>query len=233
MRKLIYRICHIIGNILIVRIANKIYQPPAKEKSEKEKLIEIWINNNWDNTLRLNYNLNKDSLVIDLGGYQGQWASDIYSKYNCKIKIFEPCIDFAKNITERFKLNQNIEVFSFGLSDKNTTALLSIDENSSSIYKTGKDFQEIILMQASDFFSKKNICKIDLMKINIEGGEYDLLDHLIESGFIKNIDNLQIQFHDFVPDARQRMLKIQADLNKSHTLSYQYEFVWENWVLDK
>ena len=67
------------------------------------------------------------------------------------------------------------------------------------------------------------------MKINIEGGEYDLLEHFLESGFIKNINNIQIQFHDFIPNAEERMKKIQYELEKTHSLTYQYPFVWENW----
>ena len=67
------------------------------------------------------------------------------------------------------------------------------------------------------------------MKINIEGAEYDLLDHLIETGFIANIINLQIQFHEFVPNAKERMENIQKRLEKTHALTYQHEFVWENW----
>ena len=70
---------------------------------------------------------------------------------------------------------------------------------------------------------------IDLMKINIEGAEYDLLEHLIENKFVENIKDIQVQFHDFVPNAEARMKNIQAGLSKTHYLTYQYPFVWENW----
>ena len=40
-----------------------------------------WFKDNGDKTHRLNYNLNEKSIVFDLGGYEGQWASDIFSKY--------------------------------------------------------------------------------------------------------------------------------------------------------
>ena len=79
--------------------------------------------------------------------------------------------------------------------------------------------------------SKHNIKKIDLITINIEGSEYDLLEHLIETGFVKNIGNIQIQFHNFVPNATERMHSIQNNLAKTHKLTYQSEFVWENWQL--
>ena len=67
------------------------------------------------------------------------------------------------------------------------------------------------------------------MKINIEGGEYDLLDRLITTGLVGKIDNIQVQFHEFVPNAKERMQNIQKKLSKTHTPTYQYEFIWENW----
>jgi len=63
----------------------------------------------------------------------------------------------------------------------------------------------------------------------IEGGEYDLLEHLIKTKYIKRIKNLQVQFHDFVDQAQERMDNIQKELSKTHQLTYQYLFVWENW----
>jgi hypothetical protein len=38
----------------------------------------------------LEYDLNADSVCIDIGGYEGQWASDIFGRYGCTIHVFEP-----------------------------------------------------------------------------------------------------------------------------------------------
>ena len=68
------------------------------------------------------------------------------------------------------------------------------------------------------------------MKINIEGSEYDLMESLILKKNHLLVDNFQIHFHDFViENAKERMKNIQLDLSKSHTTTYKYEFVWENW----
>ena len=113
-----------------------------------------------------------------------------------------------------------------------------MDGSASSVFRYAKLYDKdektatIEIVKASDFFREKNTRQIDLMKINIEGGEYDLLDHLIESGFVKNIKNIQVQFHDFVPRAMERMKKIQRELQKTHHLTYQYLFVFENWKLN-
>ena len=88
------------------------------------------------------------------------------------------------------------------------------------------------LESISNFIKNNNIKKIDLLKLNIEGGEYDALDDLINSGLLNIITNLQVQFHNFFPDAKKKMLNIHKELRKTHHITYQYEFVMENWQLN-
>ena len=70
-----------------------------------------------------------------------------------------------------------------------------------------------------------------MLKINIEGGEYDLLESILESNIQNKIINFQIQFHDFVPNSEIRMKKIQDKLSQTHQITFNYPFVWENWKL--
>ncbi|MFA5359791.1 MAG: FkbM family methyltransferase [Patescibacteria group bacterium] len=175
------------------------------------------------------YNLGLNSIIFDMGGYEGQFASDIYSRYRSKIFIFEPVLEYADNIKKRFSKNSDITIHPYGLSDKTEKVDISINENASSLFSKNLPTKKAKMIKASDFFLDNHVDIIDLMKINIEGGEYSLLENLIEHDLIKNIKNLQIQFHTFVPDAAARAEKIQASLSKTHNLTYQYPFVWENW----
>ena len=50
------------------------------------------------------------------------------------------------------------------------------------------------------------------------------------SSSINIINDIQVQFHTFYPDASHRREKIQQELMKTHVLTYNYDFVWENWV---
>ena len=65
-----------------------------------------------------------------------------------------------------------------------------------------QEVNKIKIKKITDVIKELNIDKIDLMKINIEGGEYDLLFYLIEKKLIYKIDNIQIQFHNFVQEAK-------------------------------
>lgn len=189
-----------------------------------------------DQTLRLDYNLSSDSVVFDVGGYEGKWTSDIFSKFCCHVHVFEPVPKFAENIKKLFEKNPRIVIHPFGLSDRTTAAEILLDNDASSICKKnsgGKNIptQSIKLVNIKDFIAEQEIRRIDLMKINIEGGEYDLLDYMISSNLIAYVGNLQVQFHDFVPEASVRMEKIRNGLSLTHVNTWGYEFVWENWVL--
>jgi len=62
-----------------------------------DKNIHMWHNIDGDRTLRLNYDmLDEKSIVLDIGGYKGDWASSIFSKYCCTIHVFEPVSYFAE-----------------------------------------------------------------------------------------------------------------------------------------
>jgi FkbM family methyltransferase len=198
----------------------------------KQGYLYKWKKSDGDKTLRLNYPLQKSSVVFDVGGFKGDWAEKINSLYDCKIYIFEPIPEFAQEIKERFKNNVDIFVFNLGLADKNETKEISLSADGSSTYivnnlKTIKArFADIL-----DIIRENHIIKIDLIKMNIEGDEYPLLARLIDSGWVKNIKDIQIQFHDFIPGAKTKRTKIQTELQKTHFLTYEYPFVWENWRL--
>ena len=120
----------------------------------------------------------------------------------------------------------------FGLSDKTQTAEITLsDDGSSTVNKNSDKKTQVSLVDIIEFVDQNKISKIDLIKINIEGGEYALLDRLIDSGYIKNIDCVLVQFHNFFPEAKTEMEKIRNSLAKTHAPVYQYEFVWEFWKI--
>ncbi len=193
--------------------------------------LTIWNLVEGDKKLRLDYDLNPDSLVLDVGGYLGDWSSLIYQKYKCKIFIFEPVKAFYKKILLRFQKVPRIKVFNFGLGAKDKRQYIYKQKNSSSFYKKdgGRSKEECKIVDIERFILNKRLKHINLIKVNIEGGEYDLLENIISRRLIKIFDNLQIQFHRFMPKAQARRRIIQNQLSKTHYLTYNYPFIWENW----
>lgn len=225
MTKFLYSIC-IKTSHLFGAIANYFYTETIHEKR-----VANWNRADSKKNLRTNYVLNDHSIVIDAGGYKGDWASDIFSRYRSTLYVFEPVSEFYNEIKDRFIHNTQIKVIEAGLSNGEKEILINVDLNNSSLFKADGVKQRVKLIRAVDYFITHKIEHIDLLKINIEGGEYDLLEDIIQSGFIKNVQNIQVQFHDFVPHADERMEKIKRSLKTTHRATYEHEYVWENWTL--
>lgn len=197
--------------------------------SEYDSTLSQWRKDGGDYALRFDYNLSTNSTVLDLGGYTGQWASDLYSRHPCKIIIFEPVRGFAEQISTRFQCNRDIEVLQYGLGASNRSESIGVCANESSIFKKTGKTEVIDIMDVKEWFEARRIQTITLMKINIEGGEYELLERMLDTGLIECVDNFQIQFHNFQADSAIRMSNIQKRLSSTHSPVYQYKFIWENW----
>ncbi len=199
-----------------------------------QREVNRWFADKGDETLRLDYPLTAESIVVDLGGYHGDFADSIYSRYGSEIFVFEPMPGFFSMCEERFRNNPKIHCYMYGLSDKPGFFQISEDEDASSISRDtqGKNCVNVEVRSVVDEYAALlQGRKIDLLKINIEGGEFEVLPALIESGLIRQVKNIQVQFHTFIDDAEKKRAAIRKALKKTHVESWSYEFVWENWVL--
>ena len=207
--------------------SNKNYEDLSRLSS-----LSDWYQANGDKTLRLEYDLNENSIVFDVGGYEGQWASDIFSIYNCNIYVFEPVYSHFEFIDQRFRKNNKIKTFNFGLGNASGNSVISLDGASSSVHLKNKgNSEEIFIKNVQQVFNELSIDCIDLMKVNIEGAEYDLIESLIDEGNISRIKNIQVQFHNFIKDSFSRLNKIRSKLEETHECTYQFTYVWENWKI--
>ena len=198
-----------------------------------EKNVRAWVALNGDATLRLDYPLTADSTVLDVGGYRGQWASDIFVRYGCAVAIFEPWPASAQQIEDRFRHTSAVTVYPFGLGASSRAERLYGQGDSTSIFqrRKGVESQSLSIRAVTEIWQELGLDFVDLMKINIEGGEYELLDALVETGLIARVQDVQVQFHEIVPDAKHRRSVLQDRLAATHRLTYSVPFVWENWTL--
>ncbi len=193
--------------------------------------IKKWFDDKGDSTLRFAYPLNEGSIVFDVGGYLGDFAGAIFEKYACRVFLFEPVPNFYDKCIARFQNQPAITSFKFGLGRQSGFLPMQISADGSSLKRTmdGAEIGVVEIKPVVDVIANLGLRQIDLIKINIEGGEYDLLPALIESGFIEQIKFIQVQFHDFVPGAVEMRQRIREALNKTHREMWNYEFVWESW----
>jgi FkbM family methyltransferase len=185
----------------------------------------------WSEELRYDYPLNKDSIVFDIGGFEGTWAYNIHTKYLCNVLVFEPVKEFYNIIKSKFEEQDTIQIYNYGLGTKDETISIGVIGMSTSVFnKTGNN-EQVEIKDILPILSR--FTKIDLVKINIEGAEYDLLEYIIENGLQAKLVNIQIQFHNNITDHEKRRQAIRDELSKTHHLTYDFAYTHENWKLNE
>jgi FkbM family methyltransferase len=193
--------------------------------------VKQWFRDNGDYTHRLNYDLNEHSIVFDLGGYEGWFVEQITNKYDSFVYCFEPLPEFSEKINIKFKDNNKVKVFTKGISNEVKDSVIYLNDDATSRNIKTKKSVKIKLTRLDKIMVEENINFIDLLKINIEGDEYDVLEYILNNNLAKNIDNIQVQFHKIGDNYQERYDRIKEGLEKTHKLTYLYPFVWENWKL--
>lgn len=174
--------------------------------------------------------LPENPLVLDFGGFAGEWTDQVLShRPGATSHIFEPHPKFAAALRSKFQGNDKVIVHDFALGATAGTLTLSDAGDASSALGGQDGAFTAAIVPVAGFFETEKLDHVDLAKINIEGGEYDLLPALIDSGLIARIDRLRVQFHLFGPELVAKRDDIRAALEKTHDCVWSYPFVWEEW----
>lgn len=141
----------------------------------------------------LKYLLKDGSAVIfDIGAHHGETALRFGALFKeAKILSFEPFLDSFKILEEKSRVLNNIELFNFGFLDTtgekefylnsgsptNSTKKLSI-KASDTWNQRFDELQKVTLRfrDLDSFVQEKGISKIDLLKIDVQGAEYEVLN---------------------------------------------------------
>ena len=158
----------------------------------------------------------KDNLnIIDLGINNGSFSIDVYNIYNKRINIY------GVEANKEIKIDQKypFKVYNYLISKKSgLNEKFFIDENetgsSSAIFsKKNQKFCLVPTISLYDFYISNKLEKngVDILKIDIEGKEYEILNKEMISFLSKNTNQICIEFHDFLKQGevfKEETLKI-------------------------
>lgn len=172
--------------------------------SLNEISLKKWQDENLE-YLRYEYDLKPHDQVLDIGSYRQEWADEIRKKFSCKVECFD-ALDNKAAWTHNGRI------------------ILGGQFYYSSAFDTSNQ-REFSCVDIAEYMDRD----IALCKINIEGMEYELIEYIIKKGLIGNIDQLQVQFHLIDEETEKLYEQLANKLSKTHTLTWRYPFVWENW----
>lgn len=179
--------------------------------------------------------LKPNSVIFDVGGYEGNFTDRLLHK-NPKsfFYIFEPIYKFYKSIKNKFENVDKVLVFPFGLSDEDKTIPLELNFDRTShngVLDLHSQYELSNLKSISNFIIEKKIEQIDLLKLNVEGAEYEILDNLISANLMVKVKTLLIQFHLNQSIDYSKYKNIKNKILKTHNCEFKSIFVWEKFTL--
>ena len=192
--------------------------------------ISRWFKDQGDYTHNITYDLSEESIIMDLGGYNGAWAQQMIEKYNPYVYILEPVPNFYNNMVNKFLNNKKVSLLNVGVGVEDKNGVIFIEGDGTSTNLASGESINVEFNTIETILTKFNLTNIDLIQINIEGDEYPLLENMLESGYIKRFKNIQIQFHLGINNDIERRNNIRKGLiQNDFELNFDYPFVWESW----
>ncbi len=181
---------------IIYQTKDKLQYITRPKTKDRDIFVEITLGNEY---FIDEIKLAENSVVLDIGAQIGVFSVFISKKVG-KIFSFEPVLgnfELLKKNIELNKLENKIKAFNFAVSAKNGKQKVFLSENNSgghSIYGKGK-FVEAETKNLEQIFNENKIQKCDLIKMDVEGAEYDVLYSSTEETFNK-IERIVFECHE-------------------------------------
>jgi FkbM family methyltransferase len=137
-------------------------------------------------------------VIVDGGANIGKYSKVVHQYIpQSTIYAFEPVVATFEQLKEKIKGMDHIIPVNKGLFSENTQKQIHLFHSNthSSLYKVydeGDQTIEIDLIKGDEWIQQNNIEKIDLLKLDLEGAEFDAI-----KGFEKNIHDQKIRAIQF------------------------------------
>ena len=172
--------------------------------------------------------LSASSTVVEFGGYLGDTCARLRESFDCRVIVFEPVPRFSATINNRFADDQAVTVQAFGVGPVDEFRTLFVQGDATSLFSRGAE-QTSAPFRSAEAAASLLDHSLDLVIMNIEGGEYELLPLLSEAGVLERAAFVLVQFHRIGYRFRWQRWQCTRALAQSHELVWRYEYVWELW----
>ena len=147
--------------------------------------------------------------IVDLGYHEGSFEKSISKIFN-NYTVY--CVDANKQFSG---ISDNSQFDNFLLSNQSFIEkqfylnLNNLEASSKYFISDKKNYCLVQTITLKDYYNYKKIDKVDILKIDIEGAEFDILDSNTINFLSKNTKQICVEFHDFL--VRDNRYKIRLE----------------------
>jgi FkbM family methyltransferase len=140
------------------------------------------------------FKVEKGDLVVDIGASAGPFTKSILKNKPKKVFCLEPSKSLYKTLTSNLNSSPNVTCINKGVINVDGEAAFSglYDPNG---YNTGGNPTLADGIKFSTFVKDNNIKTIDFLKVDCEGGEYDIFNIENKEWIFSNVRKISGEFH--------------------------------------
>lgn len=180
-------------------------------------------------------NLGPGAIAVDVGAFEGKWCGEVADRYQCEVEAFELSPEFFGVLADVAREHEGVHIREYGLGGRDETVRVSRTNMGSSVFVNPRSGEQVEWTDAhirdvAAVWDELGWDRVAVLKVNIEGGEYDLLERLSDAGLLARVDCLLVQFHDWIPNGYARRRAIRRTLAETHDEAWCYDWAWEKWA---
>ena len=171
------------------------------------------------------FRVEENDIVVDIGSSAGLFAHTIL-KYNpCKVFCVEPQKDVYELLVDNVGSNNAVTCINCGIGPNNQNRAITDYETCLAKKHNFSETNEVCnYVTFKTFIKDNNINKIDFLKVDCEGGEYDIFTSENIEWIKKNVRKIAAEIHLNTNEERQKFLIYRENFLK-HFSNYQvYSF---------
>jgi FkbM family methyltransferase len=171
-----------------------------------------------ENSYQKFFEVEKDDVVVDVGASVGPFTYAIMPKKPKRVFCIEPSKELFPTLIKNTK-NTSAICINKGITDKNGKIVFKglFNTDSAEMWSSKEEAES---MTFDKFIKDYNISKIDFLKLDCEGGEYDILNEKNSQWIINNVKKIAGEFHIHNDELKEKFSKFRETYLKKFT-NYQ------------
>jgi len=167
----------------------------------------------------------ENDVVVDIGFNYGLFSTTSLLKKPKRVIGFEPNPNLVKSFYENFR-GKEIELYNYAISNTDSKIKFYVNGDSA-MSSVKKDFHsqytkneiEVDAIDINTLIRTFNLEKIDYLKVDCEGSEFEIFESLSEDYLNSHIRKIAIEFHDLLESENVKKL-----INKLKKCGFQVNY---------